>query len=212
VGPLVPHTSYHGDRTIVNRFHRENLIAPETLLPCDNETQEVRDMASKWGKIYEDPEDLRRKLESYFTERDSHRTVQTLRNGDTVEVPDPQPYTIAGMQLATGLRGTTWLDYRSGRYPDMAAVIEWAYTKLVEQWSHLTARPNNNGGAIFYLINVTKSLPESMQSTMAVNVGGQAGNPLQVHTRDDKARLSSCTEEELERIERILAEAESREK
>lgn len=164
---------------------------------------------NKWGKIYEDPEDLRKALADYFTECDNHTERVLTRGGTLANAPAPQPYTIAGMQLATGLTDTTWRDYKT-KYPEMAEVLRWAYKKLEAQWTALTARPNNNGGAIFYLCNISRNWEEPYQSTMSVNVGGQAGNPVAVNLKDDRSRLAQCTEKELDAIEAIMVEAEKR--
>lgn len=164
----------------------------------------------RWGRLYTDPEELRDILAHYFADCDARTTRRTNRQGVVVNDPDPEPYTIAGMQLATGLADSSWRAYRNGTYPEMAPVIDWAMKRLIAQWTALTARPSNNGGAIFYLCNITRNMEEPFQSTMSVNVGGQAGNPIQTVTRTDKDRLAECSTEELEAIERILMEAERR--
>lgn len=164
-------------------------------------------MAQKWGRLYEDPEELRRVLEGYFSEADAHTQMELTRNAGLVEVPAPLPYTVADMQLATGLMNQTWHNYRT--YPGFDEVLAWAYKKLEAQWGRLTARPSNNGGAIFYMANVFKG---EYTSQMNVNMGGQPGNPVTTVQRTDKDRLADCTVDELEAIERILMEAEKREK
>ena len=161
-------------------------------------------MPKGWNAKYEDPEDMRRDIESYFHECDTRRTTRMTRTG-LVNEPDPEAYTVAGIALACNMTKACLSNYK---YIDgFREVLEWAYQRLERQWTAFTARPNNNGGAIFYLGNVFKG---EYTSQMSVNVGGQAGNPVQTVTRTDKDRLAECSTEELEAIERILMEAERR--
>jgi len=162
-------------------------------------------MPKGWNAKYEYPDAMKRDLEAYFTECDRRTSTHANRQGVLVTEPDPEPYTIAGMALACNMGKSSLGNYRG--MDGFREVLEWAYTKMEKQWLALTARPSNNGGAIFYLGNVFKG---EYTSQMAINVGGQAGNPVAVNVRDDRSRLMACTEKELDQIEAIMREAEAR--
>ena len=164
-------------------------------------------MAFKGERQYKDPEEMAEALETYFRNRDNATTRVLPRNAlTTVEVPDPKPYTVAGMQLATGIHNSqTWANYKT--YEGYKEVLSWAYKRMEEQWTALTARGANNGGAIFYLANVFKG---EYTSQMSVNIGGQAGSPVQLSVKTERERLAACSYEELEKIEAIMVEAEKR--
>lgn len=163
-------------------------------------------MPKKWGYKYETPEELEEVLEAYFTGADTHTEMQPVGRPPTLmRVPAPQPYTVAAMQVATGLSNSSWANYKSR--PGFDEVIAAAYKRMEAQWLALTARGCNNGGVIFYLGNVFKG---EYQSQVSLNVGGQPGNPMTVVQRTDKERLANCTDEQLDQIERILREAEGK--
>jgi len=164
-------------------------------------------MAFKGERLYKDPQEMAEALEQYFRTCDARATRVLPRNAlTTVEVPDPAPYTVAGMQLAAGIHNPqTWANYKT--YEGYKEVLTWAYKVVEEQWTALTARGANNGGAIFYLANVFRG---EYTSQMSVNVGGQAGNPMQLSVKTERERLASCSYEELEKIEAIMLEAEKR--
>ncbi len=163
-------------------------------------------MAFAWNRAYTDPEVMRDRLEAYFDDCDT-RTKRVLSRNELsiVTAPDPQPYTVAGFCLALDMGKSSLSNYRN--MDGFEQVLDWAYTKMEQQWTALTARGANNGGAMYYLGNVFKG---EYVSQANINIGGQAGNPMQLSVKTERERLASCSYEELERIEAIMLEAEKR--
>jgi len=163
-------------------------------------------MAFAWNRAYTDPEVMRERLTAHFTDCDN-RTKRVLSRNEMsiVTAPDPEPYTVAGFCLALEISKVTLLSYRDRE--GFKEVLDWAYTKMEQQWTALTARGSNNGGAMYYLGNIFKG---EYVSQANINIGGQAGSPVQLNVKTERERLAACSYEELEKIETIMLEAEKR--
>ena len=148
------------------------------------------------------PEELQQKVNAYFDECDRHQTRALVGTGPNAEVrtfPDPKPYTWTGLALAIGLAGRkSILNYceRDGYAP----ILRAARMKIEAQWEEKLQRLGNNNGVMFALTNNTIAENRYVNKTeQDVNLGGQAGNPVEVkHTADD------LTEEQLLAIQAIL--------
>lgn len=152
------------------------------------------------------PEELQLRVDAYFDAQDHHETRALVGTGQFAEIrtfPDPQPYTWIGLARAIGLGGRQSLINYSTR-DEFAPILRQARLRIEEQWEAKLQRLGNNNGIVFALTNNTVAEDRYVQKTeQDINLGGQAGNPVQLVA----ATLDKLSEHDLERIEGIMLEA-----
>lgn len=62
---------------------------------------------------FKSPEELAKRIDEYFHYCDTHTTIEVMKNGERVEVPDPKPYTVSGLAYYLGTTRRTLLDYEA---------------------------------------------------------------------------------------------------
>jgi len=55
--------------------------------------------------------ELQKKIDAYFKACDQNKRVYVLKDGKTIQIPDPKPYTITGLALALDTTRETLCDY-----------------------------------------------------------------------------------------------------
>lgn len=111
---------------------------------------------------YENPEDMEKAIEAYFTYQDTRtKKVKAKKDdkdagvtkGDLIEVDDPRPYTISGLILYLGFSSRETLN-RYQTVPGFTEVIQRAFLRIEEQLSEsLVAGHGVAAGQIFTLKN-----------------------------------------------------------
>lgn len=146
---------------------------------------------------------LQKKVDAYFIAQDNHVTTALVGTGPNAMVrsfPDPQPYTWTGLARAIGLSGRQAILNYMDR-DEFAPILREARMRIEEQWEAKLHRLGNNNGIMFALMNNTS--PENGQwdnkVTQTVNMGGQAGNPIEI-----KHNVDDLTEDQLKAIEAVL--------
>lgn len=159
--------------------------------------KEVNENAPHFGKYkIKTPEELQAKVDSYFDSCDKHKTstlVGTGANAVIMEVPDPQPYTMAGLALHVGLTSRQALLNYAER-DGFDEVLRVARMRIMAHTEAKLHRPGNNNGIIFALSN---NFRQDFQTEKNINVSGGLNN-----TNTDLTNMPP--EERKKRLEELL--------
>lgn len=136
----------------------------------------VRAEARRKRPYYESPEEMRAKIDEYFEDCDNRqKKIYDKKTKEIVEIPSPEPYTIAGLALFLGFNSRSGILNYEGQ-PDFADVVAYARMKIEAQRSvQLIEKSGIPGGVIFDLKNNHGWRDES-----SVEVSGPGGGPIQI--------------------------------
>lgn len=145
-------------------------------------------------------EELKNRVDAYFKECDEHMAIAYI---DPVSFAktykhEPQPYTWTGLALHIGLGGRQSLSNYKG-VPEFETILKVARLKIQSQWEGKLQRLGNNSGVMFAIINNPVDEGDAYANTQVLNVGGQAGNPVEI-----KSITGELSEEQLKAMEAIL--------
>jgi hypothetical protein len=104
---------------------------------------------------FTDAEEIQRKLDAYFAACDARTTFYVTKDGEKIEVPDPEPYTITGMCLALDCDRKTLINYTQDetKNPDVFHTIRRAKLKCEQYAERSLWKPKIATGVIFNLTN-----------------------------------------------------------
>lgn len=110
------------------------------------------DTKNKGGRplLFKTPEELQIEIDKYFLHCDTRKKQVIAKNGDVIEVLDPEPYTMSGLALYMGIDRDTLLNYsnRAKFFPTIKKARDKVHFDM-ERRLH----EGNSVGAIFSLKN-----------------------------------------------------------
>lgn len=104
---------------------------------------------------FKTPAILKKKVEKYFEDCDKRTIPYITKDGKTINIPDPRPYTITGLAIALDTDRDTLLEYEKNN-PKLSAysdTIRKAKQKCQNFAEESLWRPKIATGVIFNLVN-----------------------------------------------------------
>lgn len=121
---------------------------------------------------YTDPAKLAADIDAYFAKCDARTVKKLTKDGELVEVPEPEVYTVAGLAVHLKMTRKCLLDYH--KREKFAYIVSLAKTRIEAQVVQRSMTTQYATGCIFNL-----KTNFGYVETQNINLGGQSGNPIE---------------------------------